>query len=265
MSVSRIDITPDTKPDTSTAPAGAKDGPNGSVLVDSTTTTPPGDKPGERPSWLPEKFKSPEEFARSYGELEKKLGQAKPADSATTTDTAITTEAAKKAGIDMGALSQEFSQNGELSAETLTSLEAAGFNKAAVDTYIAGQQALADKLTSELETVAGGKKQLAATLEWAKANMSADEIAAYNDAIDSGNLNRAKLALTGVVSHYTQANGVQPNLIEGGESARSTDVAPYESNAQIVKDMSSKEYKTDPAFRRKVERRLAVTGSFGNG
>jgi hypothetical protein len=265
MSVSRIEITPDSKPDTSTAPAGAKDGPNGSVLVDSTKSTPPGDKPGERPSWLPEGFTDGEALSKAYTELRTKMSQGKPAETTTETPAAITTEAAKKAGIDMAAMSQEFSQNGELSAETLKSLNDAGFDQAAVDTYIAGQQALADKLTGELETVAGGKKQLAATLEWAKANMSADEIAAYNDAIDSGNINRAKLALAGVVSNYTEANGRQPNLIEGGEGANSSDVAAYESNAQIVKDMSSKEYKTDPAFRKRVERRLAVTGPFGQG
>ena len=30
----------------------------------------------ERPPWLPEKFSSAEEMAKSYSELEKKLGQA---------------------------------------------------------------------------------------------------------------------------------------------------------------------------------------------
>lgn len=266
MSVSRIEVTPDPKTDTATPPAGAKDGPNGSVLVDSTKSTPPADKTGERPSWLPEGFTDGEALSKAYTELRTKMSQGKPADSANTeTPAAITTEAAKKAGIDMSKLSQEFSQNGELSAETLKNLNDAGFDQSAVDTYIAGQEALAEKLTGELATIAGGKKQLEATLEWAMANMSADEIAAYNDAIDSGNVNRAKLALTGVVAHYTEANGRQPNLIEGGEGGRSSDVAAYESNAQIVKDMSSKEYKTDPAFRKRVERRLAVTGSFGQG
>ena len=28
----------------------------------------------DRPDWLPEKFKTPEDLAKSYGELEKKLG-----------------------------------------------------------------------------------------------------------------------------------------------------------------------------------------------
>ena len=30
----------------------------------------------DRPEWLPEKFKSPEDMSKAYAELEKKLGQA---------------------------------------------------------------------------------------------------------------------------------------------------------------------------------------------
>lgn len=36
--------------------------------------SPPEDTEPERPEWLPDKFKAPEELARSYGELEGKLG-----------------------------------------------------------------------------------------------------------------------------------------------------------------------------------------------
>ena len=32
---------------------------------------------GERPEWLPEKFKSPEDFANSYHNLESKIGQSR--------------------------------------------------------------------------------------------------------------------------------------------------------------------------------------------
>jgi len=37
--------------------------------------TPPADPPENRPEWLPEKFKTPEDLAKSYGELEKRLSQ----------------------------------------------------------------------------------------------------------------------------------------------------------------------------------------------
>ena len=34
---------------------------------------PQDNQPSERPEWLPEKFKTPEDLAKSYSELEKKL------------------------------------------------------------------------------------------------------------------------------------------------------------------------------------------------
>jgi hypothetical protein len=127
MPVERVEIPADkgTDPNAS-APAHVKDGPNGGAQVDPKLVPPAGEKPaGERPSWLPEKFKTVEEFVKSHGELEKKLGERKPADAppaGTEQKPGVTAEAAKAAGIDMAALNTEFSRNGELSAETLKTL-----------------------------------------------------------------------------------------------------------------------------------------------
>src|SRR4051812_45390046 len=48
----------------------------GAVQADPRLVTPVVDP--NRPAWLPAKFDNPEAFAKSYGELEKKLGQSKP-------------------------------------------------------------------------------------------------------------------------------------------------------------------------------------------
>lgn len=255
----RIQIEPAVVPDPNAVPrVDIVSGPNGGVRVDpSLTPAPVNPAEGERPAWLPEKFKTAEEFAKSYTELETKLG--KPAE-AVTPQPQVTAAAAAKAGVDLPALAQEFADKGELSAETLKTLADKGFNQAAVDSYILGQQAVAAKLTTSLEEVAGGKAELATTLAWAKANLNAKDVAAYNAAIDSGNPELAKLALQGVVSQYVEANGKEPNSVKGGEGAPSAgDFQPYASNAQMIEDMSSRKYKTDPAFRKMVEQRLSVT------
>ncbi len=44
-----------------------------------TETTTDAETGEERPQWLPEKFKSPEDFAKSYSELEKKIGSVEKA------------------------------------------------------------------------------------------------------------------------------------------------------------------------------------------
>lgn len=258
-------VTPDTTEQKLEAPAHVKDGPNGSVQVDPALVPAPTPKvEGERPKWLPEKFKTVEDFAKSYAELEKKVGTpAVTPETKPQTQNQVTAEAAQKAGIDMDALSQEYAKNGALSAESLESLNKAGFNQAAVDGYIAGQKAIADQQTATLEAVAGGKEQLKATLEWAKANLTEAERNGYDAALDSGNIELVKLAMQGVVSKYTAANGSDPALVGGGEETRSGDAAPFASQAEIIRAMQDPRYKTDTAYQAKVYARLANTeGNF---
>lgn len=263
MSVSSIVIPADTKVDpTPGAPAHVKDGPNGGVQVDPALVPLPVVKDGgERPAWLPEKFTTPEAMAAAYAALEAKQGApAEPAKPAV----GVTAAAATAAGFDLAALSQEYATNGELSEQTLSALAAKGFDQPAVDAFIAGQQAVADKLTTVLEEVAGGKAELAATLEWAKSNLTDVEAAAYDAALDSGNPDLVKLALMGVRAQFVKANGTEPNLISAsGELLRASDVAPFESSAEMVEVMKTDKYKNDPAFRAKVERRVAATSIFG--
>lgn len=268
MAVASVVVTTDPVVDPNPAPpAHVKDGPNGSAQVDPKLVPPAGDKPaGERPAWLPDKFKTVEDFTKSYGELEKKLGEQKPADKPADKPgdkPGVTPEAAKAAGIDMAALNIEFSKNGELSAETLRTLSDKGFDKAAVDSYIAGQTAITEKMTNELAAVAGGKVQLAATLAWANANLSAEDAAGYEAALDTGDLKLAKLALQGVVAQYEAANGKDPALLNGGEGVGNGDVQPFGSNAEMVAAMKDKRYGTDPVYRSKIEARVIATPTRG--
>jgi lysozyme family protein len=163
----------------------------------------------------------------------------------------------------MNALSTEFAKDGELSDETLKLLADKGFDKKAVDGFIAGQQAIAEKLSSALTELAGGKEKLAATFEWAKANLSEADIAAYDAAVDSGNLGLTKLALQGVIAQYNEAVGTDPALITGVEALKSTDSPPFANNAQVVAAMQDPRYKTDEEYRQKVAARLANTSTFG--
>lgn len=254
-------LTPATTEETVVAPAHVKDGPNGSVVVDPALVPASTPKVEDgRPAWLPTKFKTVEDFAKSYTELEKKLGT--PASTETpvvTPKPAVTPEAAVAAGIDMPALAKEYAENGELSVETLKTLNDKGFDKTAVDTYIAGQQAIADKLITTLETVAGGKEQLKTTLEWAKSNLTVAEANGYDAALDTGNPETVKLALQGVLAKYNAANGTDPKLVTGAEGAPSVTDAPFASQAEIVKAMQDPRYAVDPAYRAKVAARLNNT------
>ena len=78
-----------------------------------------------KPEGLPEKFNSVEELAKSYSELEKKLGeqsQQRPSPANPNPDNKSTLEVAenavKDAGLNMETLQKEYSEKGELDTKS---------------------------------------------------------------------------------------------------------------------------------------------------
>lgn len=203
----------------------------------------------ERPAWLPEEFKTPEEFAEAYKKSKAPEAKVEPKQAE---------EAVQKAGLDMAALQQEFAAQGKLSDDSISKLEKAGVSKAQLDSYIAGQKAQAQLYVQSLEQSVGGVEELQATLKWAETGLSKAEIDLANKALSSGDEAQAKLVLSGLHSRRLQANGREPTLI-GGRTTKADSVVGYESNEQWVKDVNTKEYRTDPAFRDRVAKRVAAS------
>jgi hypothetical protein len=222
--------------------------------------TPPTEPTEDRPQWLPEKFKSPEDMAKAYAELESKLGkpaEAKPQDTppADPATDQVDQELQSK-GLNLADFNAEFAEKGELSPESYDALEKAGYPRNYVDQFIDGQKARAALYESEVKAAAGGSETFNEMVEWAKANLTPAEINAYNAAIDSGDQAKAKLAVSGVYQKFSSARPSEPSLFKGAtSSASSSDV--YESIAQMQKDMASPDYKADPAFRARVQAKLS--------
>lgn len=236
----------------------ANAGPEADNLAD------PQGSPEDRPQWLPEKFKSPEDMAKAYAELESKLGGNKPPATPEATPEATPPADPQAAladkGLQLDEFSQEFAKNGELSPESYEKLTKAGFDKNLVDQYIAGQQALATRFEADIKAEVGGDENYVAMTDWAKANLSPAEIAAYNTAVSSGNPDQAKLAAMGLNAKYTRANGSDPQRVLGGGKGGAVDA--FESVAQVTKAMADPLYKTDPAFRAKVQAKLSRSNVF---
>jgi hypothetical protein len=93
-----------------------------------------------RPEWLPEKFKSPEDLAKAYSELEKRQGQQPQQAQQSTVADESARQAVEQAGVDFDALSDEWANNGELAPDSYDKLEKSGIPRALVDSYIEGQQ-----------------------------------------------------------------------------------------------------------------------------
>jgi len=212
-----------------------------------------------RPEWLPEKFNSPEDLAKGYGELEKQFTQSRQEASKTEDtedskeDNAEARETVENAGLDFDSMQKEFTESGKLSEETFKDLEARGIPKEMVDAYVDGQKAKATAYTNEVFEFAGGEESYRGMTEWASENLSDAEVDAFNSSIQSGNTSQARLAIDGLVSRYRDNGGVEPTLV-GGKASASVDT--YSSWAQVTKDMGTPEYKQDPAFRATVEKKL---------
>ena len=228
--------------------------------------------PEARPAWLPEKFKTVEEMAASYKELESRLGAPKPAEAAPVVTPAVVPEVTPvvadpaaavvaSAGLDMAALQTEFTEAGALSEASLAKLAAAGIDKATVDTYIAGRQAVANAFQADvLSVVPGGAEKYPEMLAWAKVNLTPAEQDAFNTAVSTSNPEQAKLAVTGLGAKFTAAVGSEPNLAGGRGDSAAGDV--FESVGQMKAAMRDPRYETDSAYRKSVGEKLGRSNIF---
>ena len=220
-----------------------------------------------RPEGLPEKFKSVEDMAKSYSELESKLGaQDKSFENETSQpepkkeskpegDLEIAEKAVSDAGLNMETLQQEYNEKGQLDDKSYESLEKAGIPKSYVDAFINGQAALAKQQGAEVKAVVGGEESYNKIAAWAAENMTEGEKKAYNDTVNGRDVESIKLAVAGLKAKYDMANGNEPNLVQG--KATPTNEGSYESWAQVTEAMADPRYAKDVAYQNAVKAKLA--------
>lgn len=210
----------------------------------------------DRPEWLPEKFNSPEDMAKAYGELEAKQSGKQTEESDTKQDLSIP-ELSEK---DMNYYSQRFAENGQLDEDDYAGLEKLGVSKDMVNAYIQGQVAMQQQYTQTVYNEVGGQEAYQAMTEWASNNLTPEEIDVYDKAVNSGDTNITMSAVKGLQARYQLENGTQPNLMQGKTTG--TGVQAYESLDQMKREMQDPRYSSDPAFRESVQRKLAVSDIF---
>ena len=212
------------------------------------------DETPERPEWLPEKFKTPEDMAKAYAELEKAKSKGEAPDDKDTDATAE--KAVDEAGLDMDALSKEYSESGELSKESLEALSKVGITEDMVQSYITGQEAQAAAAQKELlEPIGGDIEAYNKLTAWAGDNLSDAEVDEFNSVLATGNPSAVKMAIRDLSAKYEGVNGTEPGRQLSGKPNISG-AAVYESTADLMKDMQNPEYAKNPAFRAKVEAKL---------
>lgn len=162
------------------------------------------------------------------------------------------------AGLDWDALNTEYATDGKLSEETYASLEKAGLPRNEVDTYIRGKQADADAYDAAIFGTAGGQEAYTSLVTWARSALSEADKVAFNDAVQSGDAAKAKLAVEALSARHAKTHGTPPlNLLNGKKNA--SGVEAFKSQAEVTAAMRSTQYKNDPAFRATVMERLALS------
>jgi hypothetical protein len=165
-------------------------------------------------------------------------------------------------GVDVTDFNTEYAKTGKLSEESYTKLEAQGFPKQLVDSYIKGMtaqaQGLAEADVQEVLKVAGGQEKYDAAIKWAGANMSAEEKEAFNTAVQT-NKHTAKLAVQAVVAQYEAEYGKAPKLLGGGAASSSTGGEVFANRSEMKAAMSDKRYGRDPEYTRSVERKVIAS------
>ena len=212
-----------------------------------------------KPEGVPDKFYNAEtgkvdydSLAKSYNELEKKQSQT-PKQTEATPDTAE--EAVESAGLDLASLNKEYADNNQLADSSYEALEKAGINRATVDSYIAGQQALAVQAQASAFEITGGQENYAAMSEFAKANLSPDALNSYNTAVNSPDKSTRDLAVRGLYAQFSAEAGSGNSLVMG--KGNRVEGGGYQSKEQMIADMKKPEYLNDPAFRASVERKIS--------
>ena len=233
------------------------------------------------------KFKSVEDLAASYKELEGKLGAATEEDQAETSEQeeTETTESdfnaeeyygdglasvLEEVGIDPQEISNRFTETGEINDDDYAKLGEAGFSKQVIDTYLDGLrnggvtgEDIASAQIQGIKDSVGGDDNYSKMVAWAVDNLPANEVNEFNSLTETGNATAIKFAVQGLYSQYNNAMGVEPNLVTG--RASQSGPAPFRSTNEVVTAMSDPRYGKDVTYTEDVQRRLGGSDVFNTG
>ena len=235
------------------------------------------------------KFKSADDLAKAYQELEKKLGQPRTADpeqdplaveppQAYTREQSVNdygeflSDVFETAEVNPYEIAQKWERGEDLS-EYIGKLESAGIPRAVVEQYLyqpesAPAAEFTDADTVELKALVGGDEGFQKLSQWAVDNLEAQQLVDYNQVVNSGNKDAIRWALKAMQAMSAGGGKGQPSepkLLGGkapGEGLR------FESKQQVMdamtrrNDKGQKLYDVDDAYRNKVRDMLARSDVF---
>lgn len=233
-----------------------------------TITTPPGgpDKPpeqpqtqqpqggGDRPKWLPEKFKSPEDMAAAYAQLETKLGAPKVPEPVKPGIPESVQETELFSPDEQTAMYEEYAKDRKFSEDTVTKLKAKGISTKLAESIAQGWQAQVALRDRAVYDAAGGEAALQEAQKWAAVHWTEQQAAAYTRIMQSGDTDAMVFAAKALASEAR--GGKAPTLLTG--SGQTQGVSPFRSFQQMMEAQGDPRYGKDPAFMADFDARLAL-------
>lgn len=172
-------------------------------------------------------------------------------------------EAGKVTADDITAIKAEYASKGELSEASYAKLAEAGYTKRFVDSFVRGQEALAEQYAAGVVRYAGGAEQFNRILSHLEANDKSTK-EALESAIIRKDLATAKAILNLAGRNLGKTRGVAPQrtLTTQGKPAVATpkvQTEGFSSKADMVKAMSDPRYLRDSKYTMEVRAKVAAS------
>ena len=235
------------------------------------------------------KFKTAADMVNSYKELEGKLGAIdQTAEEETQTEQETQAEESndnydaaevygdglasvlEEVGIDPQVISNTFTETGKITEDDYEKLGEAGFSKQVIDTYLDGLRGAAnpaedikDAQLNDILSVTGGEEGYSKLREWTQANVPDETLKAFDKILDTQDPTMIKVAVQGFAAQMREAEGYEPQLINGRTAAGNTNT--FRTQAELTKAMADPRYGKDEAYTLSVYDRLKDSKVVGNG
>jgi hypothetical protein len=220
------------------------------------------------------KFKSAEDLEKAYLELQKKLGSKEEGEveDDSTQDETVEPEpeteqshVSKRVDFLKEASEEYYSNDNELKPETIQKLKEMP-SEELIEAYlelqknnpVAKAQPLSDDAAKTIVDSVGGQDAYNDTLSWAADNLKPEEVAAYDNVVNSGNKDAIFFAVQALNQRYKDSVGFEGQQISG-RAPKST-IKGFRSNAELANAISDPRYRNDPAYRYDIEQKLAASG-----
>lgn len=238
----------------------------------------------DRPEWLPQQFRTVQDFVGSYNETKSTLTrtqqelanrgldeEAPPQQEQQTPQQAqddnldeAVENISDKAGFDLTPYQAEFFEQQDVSEQSRNEIadglkDVLGDNaRSIVDQFVETRKVTQANDMRLYMDAGGGEAQYTEMVSWASQNQDPTFIEQFNRQVNSGDRSTVLFAIESLRTRYEQTNGRSPQML-GGRNPANSGSRPFRSTAEMVQAMKDPKYKTDEAYRNDVAARMAVS------